>query len=208
MNQILVKNNNQKKLKKTYLIQFVITILFLFFSVFNLFYKKYLEEKYKYISKITKNNFLLSRLYHESTSNILSVKNNNVYIIGEINIPKINLSYPIFSSYSDNLLKFSVCKFSGPNPGESGNLCIVGHNYNNDMFFSNLSFLNNNDKIYIINNKKEIIAYSVYKIYETSPDDLSYVLQNKICISELTLITCNNSNKQRIIVKAKKEGNN
>lgn len=178
MNQILVKNNNQKKLKKTYLIQFVITILFLFFSVFNLFYKKYLEEKYKYISKITKNNFLLSRLYHESTSNILSVKNNNVYIIGEINIPKINLSYPIFSLCSDELLKISVCRFNGPNPGESGNLCIVGHNYNNDMFFSNLFYLNIGDYIYLSNNKNSSVIYSIYNVYETSPNDLSFISNN------------------------------
>ena len=208
MNQILVNTIHVKKNKNIYLTQFIIIILLLFWTITNLIYQKYIEIRNQDVSKLTLNNYLLSKLYNESTNNSLLIKNDKVYVIGEINIPKINLSYPIFSSYSDNLLKFSVCKFSGPNPGEAGNLCIVGHNYNNDMFFSNLSFLNNNDKIYIINNKKEITAYSVYKIYETSPDDLSYVLQNKIGISELTLITCNNSNKQRIIVKAKKEGNN
>ncbi|MFG6318524.1 MAG: sortase [Clostridia bacterium] len=45
-------------------------------------------------------------------------------------------------------------------------------------------------------------VYSIYDTFETNSDDLS-VLNNKLLIrKELTLITCNNSNKKRFIVKA------
>ena len=49
------------------------------------------------------------------------------YTIGVINIPSINVNYPILSTYSDALLKIAPCKFHGPNPNEIGNLCITGH---------------------------------------------------------------------------------
>lgn len=48
------------------------------------------------------------------------------------------------------------------------------------------------------------ITYSVYKIYEVSPSDISCIIQENIATNELTLVTCNNYNHNRIIVKAKK----
>ena len=58
------------------------------------------------------------------------------YTIGVINIPSINVNYPILSTYTDELLKIAPCRFHGPNPNEVGNLCIAGHNYKNSKFFS------------------------------------------------------------------------
>ena len=47
------------------------------------------------------------------------------------------------------------------------------------------------------------ITYYVYKIYEVNENDLSCIIQENINSRELTLITCNNYSKGRIIVKAK-----
>lgn len=57
-------------------------------------------------------------------------------IIGIVEIPKINVKYPIIAETTDALLKVSVCKFWGPEANEVGNLCLVGHNYKNSKFFS------------------------------------------------------------------------
>ena len=71
------------------------------------------------------------------------------YTIGVINIPSINVNYPILSTYTDELLKIAPCKFHGPNPNEVGNLCIAGHNYKNSKFFSKVPTLELGDKIEI-----------------------------------------------------------
>ena len=68
------------------------------------------------------------------------------------------------------------------------------------MFFSNIDKLGINDKIVVYINNIEY-EYIVYKKYEVFEDDLSPLQDNGF--SEITLITCNNLNKKRIIIKAK-----
>lgn len=60
-----------------------------------------------------------------NTSNTYTPKNvltaesgDQYYSIAKINIPKIDLSYPILDHWSDELLKISPCKFHGANPNE------------------------------------------------------------------------------------------
>lgn len=45
--------------------------------------------------------------------------------------------------------------------------------------------------------------YSIYNIYETKIDDISCTSQETNNRREITLVTCNNANGNRIIVKAK-----
>ena len=51
------------------------------------------------------------------------------------------------------------------------------------------------------NNKKYI--YKIFKTYEVVPSDLSPVFEFEYNSKELTLITCNNLNSNRLIVKSK-----
>jgi len=44
--------------------------------------------------------------------------------------------------------------------------------------------------------------YVVYDMYETTPDDTSSISQNTNHKLELTLVTCNNLNGNRLIIKA------
>ena len=87
-------------------------------------------------------------------------------------------------------------------PPKKGNLCITAHNYNDDRFFGRINLLKNNDKIIIEDNFSNKFIYYVSDIYEVDENDLSPIEvfdKNKYT---LTLITCNNINKKRIIVKA------
>jgi len=77
---------------------------------------------------------------------------------------------------------------------------LLGHNYNDTRFFSRLDELKINDKIKLVNLKGEVFEYIVFDIFETNDDDMSILKSTKNF--ELTLLTCNNSNKKRIIVKA------
>ncbi len=83
-----------------------------------------------------------------------------------------------------------------------GNLCIAGHNYDNNSFFSKISTLNTNDEIFIYDNHNKKFTYLVYDIYEVSPNNLEPIYSYNKNVHELTLITCNNLNNNRIIVKA------
>lgn len=121
---------------------------------------------------------------------------------GNIEIPSINLSYPFFSSLDNESLSISPCRFHGEMPPNDSNLCIAGHNYDNGKFFSNLSSLKNDELIYIESNKVKYI-YSIFKIYEVEESDLSPIYEFQNGKRQLTLVTCNNFNKKRLIIKAK-----
>lgn len=125
------------------------------------------------------------------------------YTIGVINIPSINVNYPILSTYTDELLKIAPCRFHGPNPNEVGNLCIAGHNYKNSKFFSKVPNLQLGDKIEITDLSGRMLTYTVYDKFIVNPDELECTSQLTNGNKEVTLITCTNDNKQRHIIKAR-----
>ena len=129
--------------------------------------------------------------------------------IATINIPKINVQYPILDGQTDSeqeteaLLKISPTKFWGANPNEVGNFCIVGHNYRNSKFFSKVPTLVNGDLIEITDSSGRTLRYSVYNKYEVVPEDLNCTSQLTNGAKEITVITCTNDSKMRVIVKAR-----
>lgn len=130
------------------------------------------------------------------------------YAIAKINIPSIDCEYPILNSNSVELLKISPCYFWGPQePNEVGNYCIVGHNYRNDKFFSHVPELTVGDSIELTNsvgpNKGRTLEYKVYDKYVVDPEDTDCTSQRTNGLKEITLITCTNDSKQRVIVKAR-----
>ena len=122
--------------------------------------------------------------------------------IGRIVIPKIGVDYPILSDTSVELLKVSVCKFHGGNPNEVGNLCIAGHNYRNSRFFSKVDTLSVGDIIEITDLSKRTIQYEIYDIHTVNENDRSDTTQYTNGSKEVTLITCTDDGKQRIIVRS------
>lgn len=145
-------------------------------------------------------------LEQEDKNNITSGKfsdsNGKEYsIIGVVNIPKINSKYPIIAETTDQLLKVSVCKFWGSNPNEVGNLCIIGHNYKNSKFFSKVPTMVIGDIVEITDLTGKTIEYKAYDIYTVDPSDTRCTSQLTQGKKEITLITCTNDTKQRVIVK-------
>ena len=124
-----------------------------------------------------------------------------------INIPSIDCTYPILDRSTDELLKISPCKFWGANPNEVGNFCIVGHNYRNNKFFSHVPELAIGDTIEITDRIKnrETLTYKVYDKYVVDPDNTECTTQRTNGLKEITLITCTDDSKMRVIVKAREE---
>ena len=143
------------------------------------------------------------RLYSSSENKEIPTSDKGLF--GIIEIPKINLYYPVFSHLTEDLLKISPCKFYGETPLDDGNICIAGHNYDNSLFFSKIYSLSQNDKIFIFDNNGIQYIYFVDRIYEVDQSNLSPVLEYEANEKTLTLVTCNNFNSNRIIVKAKQK---
>lgn len=125
------------------------------------------------------------------------------YTIGKISIPSIGVDYPIFSETTTELLKISPCKFWGADPNQIGNFCIVGHNYRNSLFFSKVPNLENGDIIEITDLSGKTLQYGIYDKFIVDPDDTSCTSQLTKGWREITIITCTNDGKQRVIVKAR-----
>lgn len=127
----------------------------------------------------------------------------NYYTIGRITIPKISVDYPILSETTEELLKKSPCKFWGADPNQVGNFCIVGHNYRNKLFFSKVPTLEIGDIIEITDLSNNTLQYSIYDKFEIEPDNTECTSQLTNGRKEITVITCTNDGKKRVVVKAR-----
>lgn len=200
----------KQKKKKIFQLVFLLCVLlsialFLFFM-----YRQYDVSRKEKISNQLLHNYGTLKLYAETTpfdpfSKNLAVEdseNSENFILGIIEIPSLHISYPFFSHLGDSSLQVSPCRFSGVMPPVNSNLCIAGHNYDNGKFFSLISTLKKEDQIYIYDMNNQKYIYNIFSIYEVKDDNLSplsYASSNQF---ELTLVTCNNLNQNRIIVKA------
>lgn len=195
------KNNNSDnnyKAKKRYFSVFSLFIL-LFCFCFVIFVYSHFSKDDSSSDKLL-NNYNISQLYSNVSPTLIN-SNTSFSVLGMIEIPKLNIIYPILSVCNDNNLKISPCKISGPNLNEVGNFAIGGHNYNNSLFFSKIGSLKPNDKIIIYDIDGNDFPYVVTSVFEVDSSDLS-VLDSRGNVTELTLVTCTNINSNRIIVKA------
>lgn len=120
-----------------------------------------------------------------------------------LNIPSLEINYPIIDKTTNELLKISLTKFWGGNPNEVGNYVIVGHNYRNKKMFGKLSEIKIGDKVELTDLEGKTISYEVYDRYVVSPEDTACTSQNTKGNKEITLITCTNYGTQRLVVKAR-----
>ena len=124
-------------------------------------------------------------------------------VIGIINIPKIELEYPILEETTKATMKISISKYWGKEINSFGNVSLAGHNnYDGTMFGKNKK-LEIGDLIELTDLSNNTIEYEIYDIFSTDPNDVTILQTTDSKIREVTLITCTNGNKQRLILKAK-----
>lgn len=124
-------------------------------------------------------------------------------IEGIIEIPKINIKYPIIDHTNEETMKVSITKFWGPQANEIGNYTVAGHNNKDGTMFGKTKYLQIGDKIKLTNLKNETIEYEIFKIYSIDPGDVSCVESVENGTREITLITCTNGHKNRLVTKAR-----
>ena len=124
-------------------------------------------------------------------------------VIGKIEIPKIKLEYVILDQATIPAMEASIGKLYGPGINQVGNTILAGHNYKNGTFFSNNSKLSNGDKIYLTDLQGKRVTYEIYKKYITTPEEFDYAVRDTNGKREVSLTTCTNDTKGRLIIWAK-----
>jgi len=146
----------------------------------------------------------------ESTnSNASTTKKKTYYegfvMIGYITIPKTNVKEPILDSVTPDSLNTAVAALYPSNPklNEPGNVVIIGHNYRNGQFFSDNDKLSVGDKVLIKDTTGRELSYTIYQKFQTTDTDTSFYTRDTNGVPEITLSTCTDDSKARIIILAK-----
>ena len=150
-----------------------------------------------------------------STSGRIKTYLDNYEVKGTINISKTGIEYPILEkatvgslAKAVGILQIVTCDEMTTPVNELNvpgtNTLILGHNYRNSQFFSNNDQLDIGDKIDITDSAGQTVTYEIYRMYYTTPDDISF-MEREIDpnVREITLQTCNDDSSQRLIIWAK-----
>ena len=135
--------------------------------------------------------------------NVTEIEVDGYKVLGLIRIPRIALEYPILSETTNKSMKKSITKFWGPDLNKIGNLTLAGHNNHDGTMFGKVKKLEIGDIIEIEDLYKNVVKYEVFNMYVTDPNDVSCVEPVNPDSREVTLITCTNGNKNRLITKAR-----
>ncbi len=126
-------------------------------------------------------------------------------MLGTMEIPATNFKYPVLEKVTTKSIETAVAFLYGSGLNQEGNTVIIGHNYRNGLFFSNNKKLNIGDKIYITDNDGNKVTYTIYNKFETTPEDTSFYQRDTGGKPEITLSTCTDDSKARLIIFAKPE---
>ena len=129
-------------------------------------------------------------------------------VLGTMEIPATNFKYPVLEKVTKKSIETAVALLYGVGLNEPGNSVIIGHNYRNNLFFSNNKRLNIGDKIYITDNDGQQLTYTIYNKFETTPEDTSFYQRDTGGVPEVTLSTCTDDSSARLIICARVEDYN
>lgn len=124
-------------------------------------------------------------------------------VIGIIRIPEIELEYPILNETTEQSLKKSITKFWGCGVNEIGNITLSGHNNIDNKMFGKIKKLELDDLIELEDLNNNIVQYKIFDKYIIDPNDVTCTESVQKDTREVTLVTCTNGNKNRLVIKAR-----
>ena len=129
-----------------------------------------------------------------------TINSKRTNVIGILEIKSIGLKAPIVDGEEN--LDYVVAKYrSSANFGQAGNIILAGHNNMKGSIFKNLYKVKIGD-IIEIKTDNNIYKYKLTERVIVNPSDSSLLTQD-ISKKEITLITCINRAKERLILKGK-----
>lgn len=148
------------------------------------------------------NNTITNNPVNNGGTTVNKPKYKGFNMVGKIEIPKIKLNCPVLEEVTPKSIEVAVAVLNGPGINEVGNTVIIGHNYRNGTFFSNNKKLEIGDKIYLTDLSGKKVTYTITKKYNTSTEDAEYVVRDTNGKREISLSTCTDDSKQRLIIWA------
>ena len=129
-----------------------------------------------------------------------TINSKRTNVIGILEIKSIGLKAPIV--LGEENLDYVVAKYrSSANFGQAGNVILAGHNNMKGSIFKNLYKVKIGDVIEI-KTDNNIYKYKLTERVIVNPSDSSLLTQDRY-EKEITLITCINRAKERLILKGK-----
>lgn len=137
------------------------------------------------------------------TNNKVEMEYKGYQVVGIIEIPKINIKYPILSETNEDSIQYSITKFAGEDINSIGNFVVAGHNYLDGSMFGKVKQLEIGDEIKLTDLYNNTISYEIFEIYSVNPNDTSVIKSVKEDSREVTLITCTKGHIERLITRAR-----
>jgi len=125
-------------------------------------------------------------------------------VYGIIEIKKIDITFAIVKGTKKNNIRVAIGHMNGTAKiGAKGNCVLAGHRGGiYGQFFKNLHELSKGDEIKLTDLTGKEYTYSVYDSFVVKPSDYSVTEQNEK-ESIVTLITCEDNGRTRLIVRGK-----
>lgn len=181
-------------------------IFSLYFVTFLMIYDNFRERKLnnqeKYALELFNQKIEKKKEEVSEITTTYTVNYNGYTILGTINIPSVGISTVILKEHTYSAMNIGSIKTYGVDLNEKGGFVISAHNFRGrSSFFYPIRNLKYNDSIIITDNKGRSLEYKVYAVDRyVSPNDTSYLVKTEDY--HLTLVTCEDGGKSRIIVKA------
>ena len=208
------KNSIEIKIYKVIFIVLLISVIIILAMIIYKYGSNQINEKesrefVEAFSNIDFTNTESTENQEEQVQKQIELEYKGYKVIGIVKIDKIGIEYPILEI--ENIdpesakvpMKLSIIKYWGENVNDYGNLSIAGHNNKDGTMFGKTKKLKIGDIVELTDLTGQTIQYSIYDIFVTDPNDVSILLPKDEQIREVTLITCTNGNKERLILKAK-----
>ena len=202
-----------KKNRKLFIYRIILILLIIAAVIVGgvIFHKQYEDQVYEKENKelVIVFHEEIKKVDNENSKNdkkekkIIDLKYKGQKVIGLIEIPAIDLEYPILEKTTKLAMATSISRYYGGEINELGNVSLAGHNnYSGTMFGRNKN-LKKGDKVLLTDLTGKTLEYEIFDIFVTHPDDTKVLETKDKTIREVTLITCKNGRSQRLIIKAK-----
>ena len=192
-----------KKLLNILIFLFIFSLYFVtFLMIYDNFRERKLKNQEKYALELFNEKIEKKKEEIVEQKHTYTVNYNGYTILGRIEIPRIGLNTVILKEHTYAAMNIGSVKTYGVDLNEKGGFVISGHNFRGrTSFFYPVIYLKANDTIRITDSKGRVMEYKVYAVNRyVSPNDTSYLVRTEDY--HLTIVTCENGGKSRIIIKA------
>jgi signal peptidase I len=175
-----------------------VAIVFCLLASVTFSYALYLDKKQEFITG--RSETYAEKYQASSPARVMKVQDSDV--TGAIDIPRLDIHYPVIDYVAAYSLNIAITHFAGPALNHKGNVVLAGHHAWGNLYFTRIDQLQRGDVIWVTGADRQKVKYVVTGHEQVSPDDASVLAQPTDGKRHLTLISCTYDLRNRYIVDA------